>query len=275
MALPENDPFWQGQQFQIVSPPFAPTHYPLLISNDTLLAVLGSITTHQSAAQGTQVALLNPLLINWYYALDTSHFTSVSLGALANQLNQVTRDISNQPVQPPYIEQTTATGPLDLFAGYSNRLSVLQVSVTSLPSLVVALVFFIPHLFGGSGARSRVLVLPWTSLVGVLFFMLACLFLLLRLAPQLLQLLGDRMAQRRGVVPLLAVAHMARTPRQALRMMLLLALAIAFPLFTLTFYASQTARATDAAAFQVGSDFSGQLPPMVQAGSCDTDSCEG
>src|SRR5260221_3459849 len=59
---------------------------------------------------------------------------------------------------------------------------------------------------------------------------------------------------------MLALAQMARAPRQALRMILLLALAIAFAIFTLVFAASQTQRASDIADYQVGADFSGVIP---------------
>jgi hypothetical protein len=45
-----------------------------------------------------------------------------------------------------------------------------------------------------------------------------------------------------------------------MRMILLLALAIAFAIFTLVFAASQQQRANDVAAYSVGADFSGTIP---------------
>src|SRR5260370_8541204 len=62
----------------------------------------------------------------------------------------------------------------------------------------------------------------------------------------------------------LAVAQMARKPRQAVRMILLLGLATAFALFTLVFAASQAQRAQDIANYQAGADFSGAIPNSVR-----------
>ncbi|HCI80296.1 MAG TPA: hypothetical protein DHW02_11475, partial [Ktedonobacter sp.] len=63
---------------------------------------------------------------------------------------------------------------------------------------------------------------------------------------------------------MLALAQMSRSPFQALRMTLLLALAIAFALFSLVFNASQQRNVDNLAAYQTGADFSGtfaqQLP---------------
>src|SRR5205085_13517 len=54
--------------------------------------------------------------------------------------------------------------------------------------------------------------------------------------------------------------QMSRAPRKSLRMILLLALAIAFAFFTLVFSASETQRANDIAVYEVGADFSGAIP---------------
>ena len=69
----------------------------------------------------------------------------------------------------------------------------------------------------------------------------------------------------RSAMPVLAVAQMARKPRQAVRMILLLGLATAFALFTLVFAASQAQRAQDIAAYQTGADFSGAIPISARA----------
>lgn len=58
---------------------------------------------------------------------------------------------------------------------------------------------------------------------------------------------------------MLAFAHMARSPRQTLRVTLLLALTVAFAIFSLVFTASQTQRSSDIAAFESGADFSGDI----------------
>lgn len=107
---------------------------------------------------------------------------------------------------------------------------------------------------------TRVLILPPMTLVGAVFLLLGCMLLFLRLFPFILELLAHLAARRRGVTSMLAVAQMARAPRQSLRMTLLLALAVAFGIFSLIFSASQTQRIPTVAAYQVGADFSGVYP---------------
>lgn len=105
----------------------------------------------------------------------------------------------------------------------------------------------------------RVLILPVTSLAGVACLLLAALLLFLRFFPAVLRL-GERLAGRnRGIAPVLALAQMARAPRQSLRMTLLFALAVAFSLFTLLFSATQLQRLPDLTDYQVGGDISGQI----------------
>src|SRR5437588_2752343 len=68
----------------------------------------------------------------------------------------------------------------------------------------------------------------------------------------------------RGAISMLALAQMARNPRQTLRMTLLLALAIAFAIFTLVFSASQFQHISNMATYESGADFSGDLPVITQ-----------
>ncbi len=98
------------------------------------------------------------------------------------------------------------------------------------------------------------------TLVGSVFLLLACLLLFLRFFPYLLQLGSWLTARSRSAAPMLALAQMARTPRQSVRMTLLLALATAFAIFTLIFTASQGQRILDVSAYQSGADFSGTIP---------------
>lgn len=112
--------------------------------------------------------------------------------------------------------------------------------------------------------RTRTLVLPVSALVGVLFLLLAGLLLLLRGLPTLLQWIERLAARAVGATPVLALAQIARAPRQSLRMILLFALAIAFALFTLLFSQTQAQRINDITGFQVGADFSGVLPQALQ-----------
>jgi putative ABC transport system permease protein len=105
----------------------------------------------------------------------------------------------------------------------------------------------------------RVLVLPPLTLAGVVFLLLGVSLFLLRAFPLILRW-GTKLALRnRGAAPMLAVAQMARAPRQSLRMTILLAFAIAFAIFALIFNASQSQRIFDVANFEVGADFNGQL----------------
>ncbi|PWT75765.1 MAG: hypothetical protein C5B60_04915 [Chloroflexi bacterium] len=107
-------------------------------------------------------------------------------------------------------------------------------------------------------ATIRILLSP-LALVAPIFLLLAAALLFLRFFPALLQLGARLSARGRGAAPILAIGQMARSPRQASRMTLLLALSTAFALFTLIFSASQYQRTLDVSAFAVGSDFSGQL----------------
>ena len=109
-------------------------------------------------------------------------------------------------------------------------------------------------------AKTQTLVISPLALLAPVFLLLAAVLLFLRVFPLLLQLGSGLVLRGRGAAPMLALAQMARAPRQALRMILLLALAIAFAIFTLVFAASQTQRASDIADYQVGADFSGAIP---------------
>lgn len=98
------------------------------------------------------------------------------------------------------------------------------------------------------------------SLLQIVCLLLAGLMLFLRFSPLLLRQ-GSKLAfRRRGAAPVLALAQIARSPRQAVSVILLLALTSAFALFGLIFTASQNQRMSDVAAYQTGADFSGTIP---------------
>lgn len=108
---------------------------------------------------------------------------------------------------------------------------------------------------------AKVLLATPLSIIAPFFLIIGCLFLFLRLFPWLLRL-GVRMAARgRGAAPLLAFAQMARSPRQSLRMTLLLSLATSFALFTLIFSATQSQHIQQIVTYQTGADFSVQVAP--------------
>src|SRR5262249_4971266 len=99
------------------------------------------------------------------------------------------------------------------------------------------------------------------SLFAILFLMLAIAMLFLRFFPLLLRLLARLASRGQTAAPMLAIGQMARAPRQASRMTLLLALSTAFTLFALIFSASQAQRVRDVAAYQTGADFRGTVTP--------------
>ena len=114
---------------------------------------------------------------------------------------------------------------------------------------------------------ARTLIATPISIIAPFFLVLGCLLLFFRIFPVLLQW-GVRLAERgRGAVSLLALAHVARSPRQALRMALLLALATAFTLFTFVYSATAGQHIQDIANYQTGADFSAHL---LSSGSSST-----
>ncbi|MDQ2904943.1 MAG: FtsX-like permease family protein [Chloroflexota bacterium] len=105
--------------------------------------------------------------------------------------------------------------------------------------------------------RTHLLLQSPLTLLGTVCLLMAAILLFMRFFPRLLNL-GARLAARnRGAEPILAIAQMARAPRQAIRMTVLLALATAFAIFSLVFFSSESQRILDVAAFQSGADFSG------------------
>jgi hypothetical protein len=113
-------------------------------------------------------------------------------------------------------------------------------------------------------ARTRVLVVAPLTLIAPLFLLIAFFLLFLRFFSTLLRL-GARIAIRsRSAISMLALAQMARAPRQSVRMTMLLALAVAFAIFTLVFSASQLQHISDMATFESGADFSGDIPITTQ-----------
>ncbi|HJT56839.1 MAG TPA: FtsX-like permease family protein, partial [Ktedonobacteraceae bacterium] len=109
-------------------------------------------------------------------------------------------------------------------------------------------------------AHTQALVSAPLGLVAPVFLLLAAVLLFLRVTPPLLRLLSRLLARSRGAVPMLAITQLSRSPRQSVRMIMLLALATAFAMFTLIFAASQAQRATSLAAYSAGADFSGSIP---------------
>jgi putative ABC transport system permease protein len=107
--------------------------------------------------------------------------------------------------------------------------------------------------------RLQELLLTPLAMLEAACLVIAAILLFLRFFPQLLRFGTTLAARRLGAGPLLAMAQLARSPRQPLQMTLLLALATAFALFSLVFMTSQEQRPVDVAAYTGGADFSGPL----------------
>ncbi|HLI90229.1 MAG TPA: FtsX-like permease family protein [Ktedonobacteraceae bacterium] len=108
--------------------------------------------------------------------------------------------------------------------------------------------------------HAALLLLSPLTVLGTVCLLLAAILLFLRFFPRLLQASVTFSGRGRSAGPLLAIAQMARVPRQGIRMILQLSLATAFAFFTLTCIASQTQRISDVTSYQSGADFSGTIP---------------
>lgn len=104
------------------------------------------------------------------------------------------------------------------------------------------------------------------TLLATLCLLLAALLLALRGFPWLLRAGAWLAARMRGAASLLALAQMARAPRQSTRMTLLLALSTAFAIFALVFNATQTERVQAVTDYRAGADFSGSISSAIAAG---------
>ncbi|GLV57904.1 hypothetical protein KDH_47390 [Dictyobacter sp. S3.2.2.5] len=109
-------------------------------------------------------------------------------------------------------------------------------------------------------AKLRLVLLSPLVLARTVCTILAAILVFLRFFPSLLRL-GSWLATRRsrGASSMVALAQLSRSPRQSVRMTMLLSLATAFSMFALIFYASQVQRANDVALHTVGADFQATL----------------
>ncbi|HZS75425.1 MAG TPA: FtsX-like permease family protein [Ktedonobacteraceae bacterium] len=133
--------------------------------------------------------------------------------------------------------------------------------VAALIALVgYAISLYLSNISGVLDTRTQALISAPLALIAPVFLLLGAMLLLLRLSPLLLNMLARLAARGKGAVPTLATTQLSRAPRHSMRMILLLALATAFALFTPVLVASQAQRSADLAAYQVGADFSGSVP---------------
>ncbi|HEU5229198.1 MAG TPA: FtsX-like permease family protein [Ktedonobacteraceae bacterium] len=120
-----------------------------------------------------------------------------------------------------------------------------------------AISLYLTSIGGLLDSGTQTLITAPLTLIAPFFLAIGSILLFLRLFPILLQL-GARIAERSRSAPImLALAQMARVPRQSVRMIMLLAFTTAFAIFSLIFTASQAQYATDLASYETGADFSG------------------
>jgi ABC-type antimicrobial peptide transport system permease subunit len=186
----------------------------------------------------------------WAYAAIAAGVTVivllVALGRAARQnvlaqRQEATRGAARRPLwQRLYLDVLAALLALAGFGTYTLALQLAAVAPSSANTTVRA------------GLAPLALVAP-------IFLMIAGALLFLRLLPLLLQL-GERLAlRRRGASGVLAFTQLARAPRSAQRVTLLLALSICFVVFALSAQTTASQRILDVAAHQTGADFSGGI----------------
>ncbi len=129
---------------------------------------------------------------------------------------------------------------------------------------IIALTGFLLSLYvahaGVADVQTNLLISAPLALVAPICLVITGILFFLRLFPPLLSRAAQLASRRADAAPLLALAQMARAPQQALRMILLLALASNFAIFTFIFTTSETRQISSVAAYQTGADFSGSLP---------------
>lgn len=108
--------------------------------------------------------------------------------------------------------------------------------------------------------RTRSLIATPLSLAAPLFLIIAAVLLFFRFYPALLNLAARLAGRGKSASSMLALAQISRAPGQSVRMILLLALALAFTIFTSIFTATQNQHAQSLASYEAGADFSGPLP---------------
>ncbi len=224
----------------------------LIIGPLLALVVAGLLASHNLTSAGADALtyftghLWNALLSVGWYALATAAGAMLALiialryatGMNIHALRQETSRASGRPIWQRMRLDMIAI--VIAFAGY-----FISLYVSSTQNVLAT--------------RSIVLFSSPLTLITPLFLVIGCILLLLRLYPLLLRLGAWLAARGRNATPMLAFAHMARSPRQTLRVTLLLALTVAFAIFSLVFTASQTQRSSDIAAFESGADFSGDI----------------
>jgi hypothetical protein len=222
---------------------------PLLAIVATRLLVQAELSTSDQQALNVIAGNLVPvaLTVGWY-AL------SAALCAVAAMVLAV-RGSASRDVLEMRRESARAT-----------RQPFWQRIYLDVVAVIIALTGFAFWLYvsnsGALDAQTSLVISTPLALVAPIFLVIAGILLFLRFFPVLLRLLASFASRRTGAAPMLALAQMARAPRQAVRMILLLALASSFASFALVFITSETQHLQQVAAYETGADFSGA--PLAQ-----------
>jgi putative ABC transport system permease protein len=120
---------------------------------------------------------------------------------------------------------------------------------------------------GVADARVDLLISTPLVLIAPLLLGLAGLLCVLRFFSPVIARLARVASRRSTAAPVLALAQLARAPRRALRLVLLLGLTSSFAIFSLVFTATEPQQLANVAAYQVGADFSGRLSGTVVTAS--------
>ncbi len=220
-----------------------------------LLAYIGSVSIAQHLLPATnqdaiKILTDEPLTalwnVRWYALAIASSIVGVSIAALYR---------ASRIYAPALRRESGRAAGRPLW----QRLNLdLVAAIVALTGYSVAV--YLTDIGGLLDAQTQALVSAPIGLIAPVFLLLAAVLLFLRITPALLRLASRLLARGRGAVPMLAMTQLSRSPRQSVRMIMLLALATAFAMFTLIFSASQAQRATNMAAYSAGADFSGSIP---------------
>ncbi|HEY7357422.1 MAG TPA: FtsX-like permease family protein, partial [Ktedonobacterales bacterium] len=232
------------------------------------------------AAQGVGLALLAALVGPWLALLTTGLLVKATLGSADQQAQNV---IAQHPlpsalpvVAYALVAAVCAVGAMLLAIWRSTSRDVLALRretarATRQPfwqrlyldvvAVIIALTGFVFSLYvsnaGAADAQTITVISNPLALVAPIFLVIAGLLLFLRFFPRLLRRMARVTSRRPAAAPMLAVAQMARAPRLAVQMILLLALASGYASFALVFITSESQHLQAFAAYEAGADFSG------------------
>ncbi len=232
------------------------------------------------ATQGVGLAGLSVLVGPWLALLATSLLVQATLSPADQQAQQV---IAQHPLPSALpvgayalVAALCAVGAMLLAIWRSTSRDVLalrreaaratrqpfwQRLYLDVAAVIIALCGFLFSLYvnnsGASDAQTVVVIANPLALVAPIFLVIAGLLLFLRFFPRLLRSIARITSRRPEAAPMLALAQMARAPRLAVQMILLLALSSGFASFALVFISSETQHLQAFAAYEAGADFSG------------------